>query len=214
VGIFANSGFDRLTSLEKLDISFDVRESESTGQVSYSTEGAVSVHFKAQGEVPPPFSQLTQAEAGVIVEMGRASATLFQAADTRLRSIDDQAALEKRILELYKFGAWDQRHFVVTEVMDATAATILISSSADARAEFMASGKATIGALNLADLSAGLHIQHKRNLHTEIVARGGLVPLFRARSIQRPFLGLGRAVFREQQVQFKEITPDDLIYDE
>jgi hypothetical protein len=216
VGIVAKSGFDQLTSLEKLDISFDVREGASIGQFSYATEGAVSVHFKAQGEVPPPLSQLMQAEAGVIIEMGRASATLFQAADARSRSIDDPASLGRRILDRYKLGEWDGHHFVVTEVMEAKAATILISSSADARVEFSVSGKATVGVLNLTDLDAGLRIEHKRNLHTEIVARGGLVPLFRARRVHRRYLGLGEAIFREPepQIEFDAITPEHLSYED
>jgi hypothetical protein len=171
------------------------------------------VHFKAKGEAPLPTSQLKLAEAGLTIDMTRASATLFQAADARSASIDDQVALGDQIVERYKSGDWERNYFVVTEVVEVKSATILISSSADARVELAATGEIAPMALSIAGLDAGLRLEHSRNMHTEIIASNGLTPLFKARHIQKKFLGLGSPFFRSRP-ELRELKPADLDYEE
>jgi hypothetical protein len=213
VGIFNKGRFERITRLRNLGLSFEIRQDKTPSQVSYATEGAVSLSFKAEGEAPPPVSQLTAAQAGFLIEMTRANATLFQALETYSPSIEDQVTLGKQILELYKTGEWDLKYFVVTEILEARSATILISSSVNARVELSATGKINPGMIDLADIHAGLRLEHSRNMNTQIIATAGLTPLFKARSVKKRF-GLGNAFFRDSEFELSGLTPEDIDYEE
>lgn len=212
IGTYKKGQFERVTSLKNLGIPFRVLKGTSTGQANYASQGSVSETFKAKGEASELAKYLAKAEAGFIIEMSRANATLFKAVETRTSQIDDLQSLGEIILELYTLGNWDPKHFVVVETLDVESATIFISSSANARAELSAAGNVTPGGISIADINAGLQIQFASNMHTQIVASKGLTPLFKARSVKKPIFG--PAVFRSAELDLAEITPEEIEYEE
>jgi len=213
VGTFTKGIFERVMNIKELGISFDVRQDKTPSQIDYSSERAVSISFKAAGETPKPMSQLTVSQAGFTIEMTRDNAIMFQAVETYSPSIEDQVSLGKRIVRLYKGEKWRPEYFVITEILVAKSATILISSAAKAQVEISVTGSVTPGGLNLADINAGLRLEHSRNMHTRIIATGGLTPLFKARCVKKKKLRPGELEFRGGP-GFHEMTPEDIDYEE
>jgi len=216
IGVVRNGYFQRVSSLESLGIPFAVRRSHASAQLDYASRGAVSVAFKAAGAIPPDGSVLPEASAGVVIRMNRENSVLFQVLGASFPSIEDQLSLEREIRLRHAAGRWDTDRFVVTEVLQARAATILIASSSDARVELSARGSLSPANLSVAELDAGFEIAHVRGMHTRIVASEGLTPLFRAKRLRNRFLA--GAVFRggepdlrgPDDLEFALLTPDDL----
>jgi hypothetical protein len=216
VGIMRDGHFQRVSSLENLGFTFAVRQDHAAAQLDYASRGAVSVTFKAAGAIPPAGSVLGRASAGVVIRMNRENSVLFQVLGASFPSIEDQLGLEHEIRRRHAAGEWNTDHLVVTEVLQARAATILIASSSDARVELSARGDLSAGSVSIADLDAGFEIAHFRGMHTRIVASEGLTPLFRARRLRSRFLA--RPVFRggepgardPDELEFAALAPDDL----
>lgn len=215
VGIFTKGKFEQVGNIKELGISFDVRHDEMPSQIDYSSERAVSISFKAAGETPKPMSQLTVSEAGFTIDMTRENAVVFQARETYSPSIEDQVSVGEKIIRLYKKREkWRPEYWVITEILMAKSATILISTAANAQVEISVTGSLTPGGLALADINAGLRPKHSRNMHTQIIATGGLTPLFKARRVKKTRLGFGEPVFRRGGLGFHEMTPEDIDYEE
>lgn len=212
IGTYHKGQFERITSLKNLGIPFRVMKGAVIDQDNYMSQGAVSEIFKAKGEASELAKYLSEAEAGFIVEMSRANATLFKAKGLRTFRIDDLQTLGDQILDLYRSGNWDRKHFVVIETRDAESATILISSSANAKIELSATGRISPAGVNIADMDAGLQTQYTRDMHTQIIATAGLTPLFKAWSVKKPVFG--NAFFRDAEVSVAELTPDEIEYEE
>ncbi|MET0400558.1 MAG: hypothetical protein ABW277_27455 [Longimicrobiaceae bacterium] len=216
VGIIREGHFQRLSSLENLGFTFAVRQDHAAAQLDYASRGAVSVYFKAAGAIPPAGSVLAEASAGVVIRMNRENSVLFQALGASFPSIEDQLSLEHEIRRRHAAGEWNMDYLVVTEVLEARAATILIASSSDARVELSVRGNLGMGNVSIADLDAGFEIAHFRGMHTRIVASEGLTPLFRAKRLRNRFLA--GPVFRggepesrtPDDLEFAALTPDDL----
>lgn len=216
IGVMRDGHVQRVSSLDNLRIAFAVRRDHASAQLDYASRGAVSVAFKAAGAIPPDGSVLPEASAGVVIQMSRENSVLFQALGASFPSIEDQLGLEREIRLRHAGGGWDTDWFVVTEVLQARAATILIASSSDARLELSARGSLSPANISVADVEAGFEIAHVRGMHTRIVACEGLTPLFRAKRLRKRLFA--RPVFRGGEPESRDpddlelapLTPDDL----
>ena len=186
VGRLTGNGYERVASLANFDIDFDVRDDPSTGHLRYESKGAVMWQTKAAGEAPVEGSVLAQAEAGVLLSFGRENAVFFEASGCVTASIDNQVTLGGEILERYQKQAWPKDHVVVTEVIRARHATVLISSSANAKAEFNVAANVSLADVSLTDVDAGIKLAGSRHVGTQIVAEASLTPLFKAKGVCKP----------------------------
>jgi hypothetical protein len=196
VGMLRHHEFERLATLADFGVSFDVRESRAEASIDYASEGAVSVAVKAAGQAPPVGLGLTLAEAGVIVSFGVKNAIVLQATGCVVASIENVHGLAKRMLDLYEGQRWPEDYVAVTEVVRAQGATVLISSASGGSVALTARGGVTLGPTSLGDVNAGLQVALSRDIDTQIVARGGLCPLFRARGIRKRWLRTPEVVRR------------------
>lgn len=206
LGVMQDGHFQRVSSLENLGVTFTVRQDHASANLDYASRGAVSVSFKAAGAIPPDGSVLAEASAGVVIQMNRENSVLFQVLGASFPSIEDQLSLEHEIRRRHAEGQWNMDHLVVTEVLQARVATILIASSSDARVELSARGNLSPTNLSIADLDAGFEIAQVRGMHTRIVASEGLTPLFRAKRLRNRFFA--GVVFRGDEPESRD--PDDL----
>jgi len=190
VGILKKNLFTRTGGLTDLGIAFRTGEDETTAQFSHASSGKISMFFKAAGEPPFPGSVLNEDKAGVTIDFTKPNATVFEAAGCRSFSIEDQIALGKTILDRHAKGEWNEDWVVITELITAASATILISAASNAKIELIAATGEKRTIANLADASAGFTVAAVRGLHTGIVAGPdqNLTPLFKTldiKSIQR-----------------------------
>lgn len=184
VGVIKDRLFTRITTLKNLGISFQVRPDTSKEAQKHSSSGSVSITFKAAGKIPQAGSVLTEAEAGFSIEFKKSKSTVYEALGCVAPSIDDQVAIGKKILELAAQGEWNKDWAVITELVVADSATVLISNSSSSKIELTASGNVVAGTVSLADVNAGLQIAFSKDMQTVLVSQAGLTPLFKARAIK------------------------------
>ena len=178
------------TTLARLGIAFEAdSDAVPEGTLDYQSKNAVSVVLKAAGSLDGRFKVLTAADAGALVEFSRDRAVLMQLQAVTSSRIADQAGLKRALLAAV-VAADDQRRWqrdwvVVTDVVNAESATILISGGSSSRLELKAA--ASVAPASLADANAGLTMAASNQLSTTIVAERGLTPLYRALRVKRNF---------------------------
>jgi hypothetical protein len=167
------------TTLKKLGIDFDTEVSATNMDWDYSSANSVSINAKASGQAAIPGSSLTPADAGFTIKFSRDKAIVFRLLKCTATRISDLTALKNTILSLHNQQKWEDDMVVVTEVVKANSATIIISNSSDSQIDLAAKGNAKVGTFDLADVDANFQIVTKKNIATDFIATGGLTPLFK-----------------------------------
>jgi hypothetical protein len=169
-------------------VVFSSRPASTRASFEYSSAGGASIVTKAAGRVFPG-SSLAKAEAGLVVKFSRENAIVFEASDCKSSAIDDLEALTKSVAELSAARDWEPEWVVVTEVVRAAFATIIISSGTAAQIDLRATGKIAPVGLRLADPEARFQAASSRDIGYKFIAEAGLTPLYRAKGIKRSQLG-------------------------
>jgi hypothetical protein len=188
VGLLQGNVYERVGSLDDFGLSFTTRESRARGVFEFTSSGSVTFGVKASGEPGTPLSALAVADAGLTVDFTSAESTVFQAAGCTVIEINDQHRVGEQLLELHEEGRWPDGYVIITEVIRAERATVLVASTSGARMEFTANVDVRLGPLSLVDAHAGLALVRSQGMGLQIVAEGELTPLFRAKGIRKRFL--------------------------
>ena len=189
VGLVEDRVFTPVTTLSRLGIKFESREPGSASDSEHSSAGSVTMTFKASGQAPATGSLLSTAEAGITIEFRTENSVVFQAAGCRETIMLGLDELGKTIIAKHKANEWKPEFVVVTSVVEAGAATIIISSGSNGQFELATSGSAGSAGLSLVDVKGSFRIVSARNVGTKIVATSGLTPLFRASSLCKSIFG-------------------------
>jgi hypothetical protein len=193
VGRIVDGAFIQVTTLRRLGIRFTVDSDPVDANVfSFQSEGVSSVEVKAEGKASPNFSYIGAAKAGVRVAFSSADAVVIKTKNTTVDHIADQATLEAALLDSVKPTfvegekvppRWQRDWVVVTEVVEAGAATIIASIDSDAAIELEASADVTQA--DLVDVDAGLTAVFSSSVGLEVIAKQGLTPFYRGIRVKR-----------------------------
>lgn len=188
IGELRDGVFEKVGSLRDRGIAFETQRTIAQARIRYVSETGVSMYYKAAGHTPPLGCSLQQNEAGCVVRFSKANAIFFEATGCAMTSIAGLRSLYARVLSDFMAGEWNARQFVVTEVVEATAATILIGGSTGGTVELFGSAELSSGS-SLANATLGLGTRRSDGMATEIVAVASLTPLFRACGVRRKLWG-------------------------
>jgi hypothetical protein len=189
VGIIENRVFTLATTLERLGIHFDKRDSDGVADYEHVSSSSVSISQKAAGQVPAAGSVLSAAQAGISIRFGAENAVVFYAGECRESAIIGLDELAKEVIAKNEKGEWPSNHVVVTAVVTAATATVLISGGKDAQIDLVSEASLGPDGISLAKLGTGLSVASATNLATKIVASSSLTPLFRASGLHRTIFG-------------------------
>jgi hypothetical protein len=184
VGVIEDGLFTRLTDLKALGIPFDILPDDTPADLEYSSSGSVTISTKASGTASIPGSSLADGDAGVVVEFNKEKATYFRAMATRTPSIADTNSVGKAALDMYKQGKWEKNWAVVTELVVADSATVIISNTNNGKVELKANANVKAATIDIADASLQFGIQFSRGLETKVIAEKGMTPLYRVMGIK------------------------------
>jgi hypothetical protein len=202
--------------LDDHKIAFAIRRAPARGFFEYSSASGVSITTKLAGQITAD-TTLGEAEAGLIVKFERENAIIFEASGCRSTMIADIHQLGDAIKALYRARQWNRNMMVVTEVVQAAAVTILISSGAGGRIDFKAKGAINPGGVRLSRLSSAFEEKHSSNVGFKVIGNSGLTPLYRASGIKRrifraPGFATGfRAVEVNDEYDFADLTQEDVV---
>jgi hypothetical protein len=188
VGTVFNYEFQHLTTVAEFEIGFATVPNPVQADFDYCSTNAVSITAKASGQVPLAGSIFSQADTGISVKFSRNNAIAFRMSQCSSARIADLNALRKQILLKYNSKEWRDDMVVVTEVVKAARATIVISKSANAQIDLLAHGNIGVQELHIANANAEFQVLRASNIAFNIIAEKDLTPLFR-------FAGIKKAIF-------------------
>lgn len=186
VGFLEDGVFDRYTNLHALGVTFEKQKSSAAREhATHVSSDGVEVRIKAAGQPAAGYSALLQGDAGLVSRFHDRLGFVVSLQGMSHWSILDHHALAQEILDLYRRQAWERRWFVITQLITAESATVLISESTGGEVELSAKANLApdLGGLGKAD--AGLAIVRSQGLSTALLSEGSLTAMFRARHLRR-----------------------------
>ncbi|MGH3788626.1 MAG: hypothetical protein ACRDRG_19235 [Pseudonocardiaceae bacterium] len=194
-------------------IEFDPDPAPATSPWSHTSDGAVSVEFQGTAETQR-IPNVPRGAAGIRLKFSRKNAIVFAAVDGRHSRVVDIFDLKRQIVGKAQGGEFPEYYVVVTEVVTARSATVLLSESDEG--EFVASASADFraGIVDLGNASLNVTQRSQRNVRTEILARTSVTPLFNAFKLDRDWFGrirvdaLDDRMTVEQDLPFSDLTPE------
>ena len=198
VGYFDRGVFERVTTLDDLGIGFDIRE--DTTPLDYVTQSSsgVKIDYSIAGESAEGFQAITKAEAGARIEFSRKNAFVFSAPKCHEHEIENKAEVKREVVRRLEEGdlEWEDNYTVITDLVEAPSATIIISDTSESAIELRAKGDVGLQWFSLAGLSANAEEAYFSGSMTRAIAKGGLTPLFQPlrlnKSLLERILGLWR----------------------
>lgn len=161
---------------------------------NFDSKSGVSIAMKAAGEAAPANSKLAEAQAGFSIDFSRDFSVVFRAKSPQELLITNVAQIGTRIKELYEEGKWEKDYVVITSLVKAASATIIISGEKGAHIDISASGKASVSSIDLASLDAGLDVAWSNQISERIIAKAETTPLYRVHGIKKGWFRGGRFV--------------------
>jgi hypothetical protein len=175
VGMFVTD-----SSLKKLNIRYESEISDTHAHYSYRSQGSVTVTAHAKVELKT--EEIARVESLITVSFSKENSILFDLADIEYESIVDLSSVEAALAKIFDSGKWDNNWLVVTNVMKAKKATILLANSKKSRVNLSIEGTEEI-ANNLA--MAGLKVQDHEDMGFMVAVEGSLTPMGRCLCLRR-----------------------------
>ena len=205
IGTFDGNVFTHRSNLSEKGIEFEIREDNSRSELEHNSNGSVAITNKLAGKIPPPGSVLADVDAGIIVEFSKENATVFKANNTTTPTIKDKDKVGDQVLELYNEGKWKKEWMVITELIVAESATVIISKKSNSKIELKANANIKLPALDIADAKFEFSSAFARGLETKIITAEGLTPLFKV-------MGVKKRIFRDSIFKSEDLTQKDEFY--
>ena len=201
-GTFTNGYFVRIGNIKDLPfgLTFGADIDPNPTSEEFQSEGSVSVNTYAKGDIGPAGTPL--AKATLEVGFSKDEAVFFSAAAVRYNQISNLTTLGQSILDFYNSKKWEKRHFIVTRLIEAERAVVLISGSSNSKISIEADANAP--EIDLSNTSLKLSITKSAKVSYKIIAEKcslgfGLSRVFNPIFAKPEFKG------RSNQITFREI---------
>jgi len=188
IGILKGKEFTKIGNIEEHGINFEIEFDDTPSDLEYASKGGVSITTKLSGAIASEGSSISNIDAGISANFSQENSILFKANNTRTPSIKNQIKLGEEILELYKKGKWNTDWAVITELVESESASILISSSKEAKIDLKVTGDIGSKQLDIADAELNFQLSFSKDLSTKIIAQEGLTPLFKVSKVRNRFI--------------------------
>lgn len=200
-GLLKGNIFARTGNISEYGIEYNIRPDDTKTPLIHNSQGNVTITSKLSGSAAPVGSALTSADAGIIVEFSKENSTLFKANNTTTPSIENPMAVGKEVIDLFQKGTWDKHWVIITELVNAESASIIISNKSNAKIELKANANIDTKSIDIADAKFDFSSQYSQGLETEIISQEAITPLFKVMGIKtrifqkpefspKPYLGL------------------------
>ncbi|RAS58957.1 hypothetical protein C8D87_11610 [Lentzea atacamensis] len=158
-------------------IKVATEDSSAISSLSHKSKGSVAVTFQVAADMEQKVPGVPTGKAGIGITFSQESAVAFSAVGCQVSRAKDVSLLERQVLDGGESWLKDG-YVVVTQVVRAKSATVMMSTSRDA--EFVASASAdlTAGFVDIGNASLSLTSRVERNVNTALFAKKGVTPLF------------------------------------
>ena len=202
--------FEKIGTLDELKLKYYAVTDTDPSSLDISSESGVSVSFKAAGETNTSFAHIGAAEAGLKIQFGAQGAFILQAPEMFASEVGDRLNLRRQILGTFNKGVWEKDWLVITRLLKATSATVLISKSSNASLELTAKGNLSGAAAAIGAADAGITIKHQQGDTVSMIGGRGVTPLFQLSRLKTSFFSQPKLVtksLRASDPSLAELTP-------
>lgn len=183
VGKLENGIFTLYTTLEQQGLHFSSRESTALSSLDYVSNNTAF----SSSDISVDGRQVTaDIKALISIEFSSGSGIIFQMDKAKKVIIEDLNKIESQVLSKYKDDDWPKEWVVITEIIVAETATIIISTSSSNKLEFQCEAPLANG-FKLANPSLNLKLRRETGSSTKILGANDLSPLFQVHGIVEPF---------------------------
>lgn len=189
IGKLEKGVFNQYATLADKGIPMNVKTSISSLNMDYTSHDSVAINTKLSGKAPVAGSALTDLDAGFSFDFKGDKSIVFQTGGYKTAVIANLEEIEQKILAAYEDGSWDKDSVIITELITADTATIIISTSSNNTLELKATANVGTPALKLADASLGLTIAQEKGSSMKFLAEAGLTPLYKVMGVRDPWWG-------------------------
>jgi hypothetical protein len=189
VGIFKDNLFIRVTSLEKLGISFKKREDKSvTSSINCVSTTGVKKTTKAAAEINLSIPALPVGKAGIELEFDKKGSYIFEAEGSYESSIEDLNQVEIDIRKVFEDGKWRAGWFVISNIVHTPNASIIISNSSNSKLVLSIAGDIPIAGIKLGDASSSFSVVSESGSTVRLLNAKNLTPFFQVHQLEaKPF---------------------------
>jgi hypothetical protein len=181
--------FEPETTLGSYGIEVAIDDDPGAGVLSYTSKGANEPSITAGVHVPDLAAGAIDAKAKVTIKFASQHGILFRASGLRYQTMRDQPQMARKVAGLARSGQWGRDWYIITQAIQATSASILISNSASAEVELALGANATVAGIELLGAELKPRVVRHKDMQLLIVGEGGLVPLFKAKRVKRTMFG-------------------------
>lgn len=185
VGVLENNVFRKKGTLKSLGIDFNSVHSDSNNSIDLSSEKGVTIITKIAGKVEPKAVSLGVADAGFIVEFNNKNSYIFKIRGSRTSIIQNLGEVEAEVLNRYESDNWDSNLVIISEIVEAKSATILLSGHAKSKIELKVEGNVKVATMDIADAGLNLKFETGQALAAKIIGEQGIMPLYRVIGVKK-----------------------------
>jgi hypothetical protein len=165
VGIPEAKGWQQMSSLRELAITFGTEPSDAPASYSYHSQDAAQVEARLSAESGAIVKYLASARAGFQVKFGRQGAFVFRAPTVESERIARLHSVQEEIIKRAKAGDWEPNWVLVTEVVRARPIIILVAGKSDSEASVDLGAKLELlKTVQLGEVDGGFGVVHQDGL--------------------------------------------------
>jgi hypothetical protein len=134
-GIFVPQ--DHIKQVLGVDFQTAPSPRQSNNNLTYQSQNGVKLEVKVSGATSAAFQHIGKAQAGISVTFGSEGACVFSVPHYRVQRAANQITFKRELLERIDEN-WNRNYAVVSEVILAESATILVAQDSQAHVEISA----------------------------------------------------------------------------
>jgi hypothetical protein len=188
VGTIRPGGWVKITTLDALGIKAGADDPGPGGELDYASRGGVEMTAgAARTGVEAPVAAAT---GDVTYRFVRAGAFVLRAGETIVHRISDLRSVAGAVLARYRDTEldWDRRWIVVTEVVTARPALVLIARAEGARATLRLRAQGMLGPAVTAGAAPSFDLLDGSGLEVKVVAEAATAVMWRGHHVLDPLL--------------------------
>ena len=181
-GTLTRGIFQRRGNIGDFGITLETLPDSDSRDIEYKSDGKIEVTTLAevQGGVPGAQGHLTKR-----VEFSDAHAVLLSAVRCVYQVASNYAHIDSELQEKLNGGVWRKEWVVVTGLVRAESATILVSSAANASIDLQLEGE--IPQAHLAGARLGIKVAREASMGLKVLAHQGATPLIMLSRLQKRY---------------------------
>ncbi|MBY5855935.1 hypothetical protein ELH53_32750 (plasmid) [Rhizobium ruizarguesonis] len=202
VGVLNGFIFERATSLRELGIKIYEDVGADPSPLEIISDNGVNVTLKSAGEAHAAFAHVAEVNAGMKIEFAAEGAYMVHAPRTYEATIGDPLNLQRQIIHKHGQGKWNTDWAVITRIIKAPMATVLISQSKHSSLELAAKADFNSPLGSLGDAEAEVAVKFQSGDTFKMIGGRNVTPFFQLSSLRN-------RLFKPSEVSVRHVTDGD-----